>query len=148
MTSSESNRRLATKTPAAAFDHVLQREFGFAPRIAQAVLTTAQEMLVGETPRSHVQPGQVRLVVAGLQAPFGPPLAETDKVTVTVTVDAGAEDAAVKAALGAEGLRRARILRLTEEALAQDGVLTQEDLARVSGGTTGSSREAQKGGSG
>ncbi|MCR4406628.1 MAG: DUF1670 domain-containing protein [Anaerolineae bacterium] len=31
----------------------------------------------------------------------------------------------------AEGLRRGRILRLTEEALEQGGVLTQEDLARV-----------------
>ncbi len=88
-------------------------------------------MLVGEAPVNHVQPGQVRLVVAGLQAPFGPPLAETDRVTVTVTVNAGAEDAAVKAALGAEGLRRVRIMWLTEEALAQDSVMTQEDLARA-----------------
>ena len=131
MTRMESSARLGIKTPAAAFDHVLQQEFGFAPRIARAVLTTAQEMLIGETPRSHVQPGQIRLVVASLQAPFGPPLADTDMVTVTLTVDAGAEDQTLKAALGAEGLRRAQIMRLTEEALAQDGVLTQEDLARA-----------------
>jgi hypothetical protein len=131
MTNLDTQARLALKTPEAAFEHVLQQEFGFAPRIARALLHTAQEMLVGTTPAAGVQPGQIRQVVASLDAPFGPPLAETDKVTVTLTVDSGAEDAAVQAALGAEGVRRKRILRLTEEALAQHGVLTQEDLARA-----------------
>ncbi|HEY67390.1 MAG TPA: DUF1670 domain-containing protein, partial [Thermoflexia bacterium] len=42
------------------------------------------------------------------------------------TLDAGAEDAEVKARERGEGLRRGRILRLTEEALEQGGVLTQE----------------------
>lgn len=131
MSSLAAPARLALKTPEAAFIHVMQQEFGFAPRIAQALLNTAQEMLLGELPSTTLQPGQIRQVVAGLQAPFGPPLAETDTVAVTLTVDAGAEDAAVKAALGAAGLRSKRILRLTEEALAQDGVLTHEDLARA-----------------
>ena len=70
--------------------------------------------------------------MVSLKAPFGPPLTETDKVEVTLTVDAGAEDAKVKAQQGIEGLRQGQILRLTEEALEQGGVLTQEDLARVS----------------
>jgi Transcriptional regulators of sugar metabolism len=80
-----------------------------------------------------VRPGQVRLVVTSLKAPFGPPLADTDKVEVTLTVDAGAEDVEVKAQQGAGGLRRGQILRLTEEALEQGGVVTQEDLARALG---------------
>jgi len=80
-----------------------------------------------------VRPGQVRLVVANMKAPFGPPLSETDKVTVTLTVDQGAEDVAVKKQVGLAGQRRGRILRLTEEALEQGGVLTQEDLGRVLG---------------
>ena len=50
---------------------------------------------------------------------------------MTLTVDAGAEDVEIKERDGAEGLRQGRILRLTEEALEQGGVLTQEDLARV-----------------
>jgi predicted ArsR family transcriptional regulator len=52
---------------------------------------------------------------------------------VTLTVDAGAEDAEVRQRDGLAGLRRGRILRLTEEALAQGGVLSQEDLARALG---------------
>lgn len=125
--------RLALKTPEAAFLHVLQDEFNFSQRVSHELLSTAQEMLVGSTPASAVRPGQVRLVVASLKAPFGPPLAETDKAEVTLTVDAGADDVAVKAQTGLEGQRRGRILRLTAEALEQGGVLTQEDLARALG---------------
>jgi len=125
--------RLAVKTPEAAFLHVLETEFNFSSRVSRELLNTAQEMLVGGASAAAVRPGQVRLVVASLKAPFGPPLAETDKVEVTLRVDAGAEDAEVKGRDGLEGLRRGRILRLTEEALEQGGLLTQEDLARVLG---------------
>jgi hypothetical protein len=125
--------RLAIKTPEASFLHVLQSEFEFSPRLCREVLSAAQEMLVGSAPASTVRPGQVRLVVASLHAPFGPPLEETAKVEVTLTVDAGPEDVQVKAREGAARLREGRILRLTEEALGQGGVLTQEDLARALG---------------
>jgi hypothetical protein len=123
--------RLALKTPEAAFLHVMKEEFNFSPRVSRELLSTAQDMLVGGVPSAAVRPGQVRVVVASLKAPFGPPLTEMDQVEVTLTVDAGAEDMAVRAREGAEGLRQGRILRLTEEALEQGGVLTQEDLARV-----------------
>lgn len=133
MSTTSVQERLAIKTPEFAFLHVLQEEFHFSPRVSRELLSTAQEMLVGSTPTSVVRPGQVRLVVASLKAPFGPSLAETDKVEVTLTVDGGAEDAEAKRQEGAEGLRRGRILRLLAEALEQGGVLTQEDLARVLG---------------
>ena len=123
--------RLAVKMPEAAFLHVLRREFNFSPRVSRELLSTAKEMLVGGVPSSAVRPGQVRLVVTSLKAPFGPPLEETDKVEVTLTVNAGAEDAGVGGREKGEGLRQGRILRLTEEALEQGGILTQEDLARA-----------------
>jgi DNA-binding Lrp family transcriptional regulator len=125
--------RLATKTPEAAFLHVMQDEFNFSQRVSRELLSTAKEMLVGEIPSLVVRPGQVRLVVASMQAPFGPPLAETDKIEVTLTVDDGFGDAEVKRREKREGLRRGRILRLTDEALEQGGVLTQEDLSKVLG---------------
>lgn len=52
---------------------------------------------------------------------------------MTLTVDGGPEEAEVEVVEGREELRRGRILRLTEEALEQGGVLTQEDLARALG---------------
>lgn len=122
-------RRMALKTPEAAFVHVLEQEFHFAPRVAGEVLNAACEMLLGRA--EQLRPGQLRVVVARLDAPFGPPLAESAKVEVTLTVDAGPEDVAVLRAEGREGLRRGRILRLLGEAIEQGGILTQEDLARV-----------------
>lgn len=131
MSQATTQKRLATKTPEASFLNTLQQEFNFSLRVSRELLTTAQEMLLGNIQAAAVRPGQVRQVVASMKAPFGPPLAEVDKVEVTLTVDAGNEDAEVKAQTGSEGLRRAQILRLTEEALEQGGLLTQEDLARA-----------------
>jgi len=131
MSQASTQARLVTKTPEAAFLTVLEQEFNFSLRVSRELLTTAQEMLLGSAPAAAVRPGQVRQVVTSLKAPFGPPLVEADKVEFTLTVDAGAEDAEVKARTGAEGLRRGQILRLVEESLEQGGVLTQEDLARA-----------------
>jgi DNA-binding Lrp family transcriptional regulator len=133
MTQATAEERLVVKTPEAAFLQVLEREFHFAPRLARDVLNAAQEGLGGVA--AAIRPGQVRQVVASAKAPFGGSLAETAKVTVTLTVDAGIEDRAVKQREGSEGQRRGRILRLVEEALEQGGVLTQEDLARALGVT-------------
>jgi len=46
MTRMESSARLGIKTPAAAFDHVLQQEFGFGPPLAETDMVTVavQEM--------------------------------------------------------------------------------------------------------
>ena len=81
--------RLAVKTPEANFLHVLQNEFNFSQRVSRELLNAAQEMLIGGVPAQTVRPGQVRLMVASMHAPFGPPLAETDQVEITLTVDAG-----------------------------------------------------------
>jgi len=123
--------RLALKTPEARFLHVLESEFDLSYREAREVVSAARETLGLDRPTDQVQPGQVRLVVASEKAPFGPPLTETARVEVTLTVDAGADDAEVQAQQGREGLRRGRIVRMLDEALEQGGVLTEEDLARV-----------------
>lgn len=137
--------RLATKTPEASFLQVMREEFNFSPRVSQEVLSAAQEMLVGGASASAVRPGQVRLVVASLKGSFGPRLSETPKVEVTLTIDGGAEDAAVKVREGSEGERRGRILRVTEEALEQGGVLTQEDVGRALGVSPRTIRRAVRG---
>jgi len=89
MSGISAEERLALKTPEASFVHVLQSEFNLSPREAQEVVSTASEMLGLDRPSDQIRPGQVRLVVASLKAPFGPPLSETDRVEITLTVDAG-----------------------------------------------------------
>ena len=131
MSENTASDRLALKTPEASFLHVLEHEFNLSYRAARAVVSAARELLGLDQPTAQVRPGQVRLVVASLRAPIGPPLAETARVEVTLTVDAGAEDGAVLGRDGRTAVRGGRILRLAEEALEQDGVLTEEDLARA-----------------
>jgi ribonuclease BN (tRNA processing enzyme) len=82
-------------------------------------------------PSTGIQRGQMRVVVARLDAPFGVALADTDKIEVKLTVDAGTEDTEAKVQDGVTGLRRKRIVRLLTEAREQGGVLTQDELARV-----------------
>jgi biotin operon repressor len=123
--------RLALKTPEASFLHVLQNDFDLSYIEAREVVATARDLLGLDRPTEQARLGQVRLVVASAKAPFGPPLSETARVEVTLTVDAGQEDGEVLMGAGREALRQGRILRLLDEALDQGGVLTEEDLARV-----------------
>jgi len=122
--------RLAQKTPEASLFHILQSEFNFSLRESREVVNVAHEMLGLDQSNGQVRPGQVRMVVTSLAAPFGPPLSETERVEITLTVDAGAEDMEVQKREGRVGLRQGRILRLMSEAVEQGGVLTQEDLAK------------------
>jgi predicted transcriptional regulator len=131
MSSNSAEGRMALKTPEASLLHILESEFDLSYREAREVVSTAREVLGLDRPTDQVRPGQVRRVVVSLKAPFGPPLSETERVEVTLTVDAGAEDAEVRAKQGREALRQGRILRLAGEVLEQGGVLTEEDLASV-----------------
>ena len=133
MSEATTQTRLAAKTPEANFLHILETEFHIPPRTGRMLLETAKEVLIGEGAADVLRPGQTLAVVTALKMPFGPSLADSKKVTVKLTVDNGAEDDQVRGQEGAEALRQGRILRVTEEALEQGGVLTQEDLARVFG---------------
>lgn len=121
--------RQASKTVEQQFVRTLIDEFAFAPRLAQAVLSEAQVSLLGEG--RPVGEGQIRLVLSQRRAGGGKALRETARVTVHWTIDAGAEDQAVLAVHGRVALRRVRIQRLLDEALAQGAAATQEDLARA-----------------
>ena len=60
--------RLQAKTPQQRFIRVLEHEFHFAPKIAQAVLEEAHASLLGNP--EQIQPGQVRAVFANLTFPY------------------------------------------------------------------------------
>jgi hypothetical protein len=56
---------------------------------------------------------------------------DQDKVSVELTLDGGIEDLEIARDQGLRALRQYRILRLTEDAYDQGGLLTQEDLSRL-----------------
>lgn len=121
------SERLHAKTPQQQFLNVLQHEFHFAPKVAQALLEEAETCLRGSP--DHLQPGQMRLVLTQRLAKPGQALHDTPLRSVIWTLDAGAEDRQVLQQHGPVALRQIRIQRLLAEALEQAAVATQEDLA-------------------
>jgi DNA-binding Lrp family transcriptional regulator len=122
-------KRQQAKTPEQRFLQVLEADYGQPPRVSEAILEEAQACLFGQG--SALRPGQVRVLLTAMEAGHGRSLRETKLKEVVWTVDAGQEDLQVQQEHGLTGLRRVRIQRLADEAVAQGGVATQEDLARV-----------------
>lgn len=108
----------------------LENGFELSPRESQGVLD-AVKLLYRERPAEKT--GRVSLWVLQREASVGKPLSELEKVEVWVTLHAGQEDLETYAQYGHAGLRRQKILRITEEIVEQNGVATQEDLARLLG---------------
>ena len=121
--------RLQAKTPEQRYLNVLEQDFNQPPRVAQALLEEAQMCLLG--PGSALRPGQTRVILADLNAGHGQPLGQTATTEVTWTTDAGQGDRQVLQQYGPVELRRTRIQRLLDEALAQGAAATQEDLAQA-----------------
>jgi hypothetical protein len=127
MKNSDEIARKRAKTFEQHFLRVLQQEFDFAPRIAQAILDEAESCLVA--PAAHLKAGQRMVLLAERKAGHGQAMSQTPTKRVRWTVDAGAEDQTVQSEAGSVALRRVRIQRLLSEALEQGAVATQEDIA-------------------
>jgi hypothetical protein len=125
----QANERLKAKTPERRFLRVLEQEFHYAPKVAQAILEEAQASLLGSS--ELLRPGQVRVILTRYHAGHGRALHDTETTEVTWTVDDGLEDRQVLAQHGQVALRRVRIQRLLDEALAQGAAACQEDLAQA-----------------
>jgi hypothetical protein len=119
--------RLQTKTPECHFMRVLQQEFHFAPKIAEAILAEAQSCLFSPGP---LRPGQVRVILTRSEAGHGRPLRDSPTIEVVWTIDAGGEDRQVLQQHGRRALRQVRLQRLLDEAVEQGALAAQEDVAR------------------
>ena len=122
-------RRQQAKTREHHFLNLMMQEFNYPPRIAQAILTEAQYCLLGKA--GHPKPGQVRVVLLSRNAPHGQALKQTSSHEITWTVNAGGEDQEVAVQHGRVALRQVRIQRLLGEAIEQEAVASQEDLAHA-----------------
>ncbi len=121
--------RQQAKTREQRFLNMMQQEFNYPPKIAQALLAEAQDCLLGQP--ISLKPGQMRVMLLPHQAPHGRPLHQATMIEVTWTVNADKEDQDVEAQHGTAVLRQTRIQRLLGEAVEQGAVATQEDLAQA-----------------
>lgn len=124
--SSEVLGRCLSKTPEGVFAGRLRREFELSPALSEAIVELATECLREEIPRA---PGRLVFYCASRKACHGVPLTDQMKVRVQLTYAGGHDDVALLHEQGPTKLRQLRVLRLTEEAYGQGGLLTQEDLS-------------------
>jgi hypothetical protein len=120
--------RCLEKTPEQIFVNSLRKEYELSPAASGSILELAKRCLYGDVPTVV---GRQRFICASMKACHGRPLHEQEKLTVELTLDQGVEDLEVLRTQGPKAMRQLKILRLTEEAYDQGGVLTQEDLGRL-----------------
>lgn len=126
----EELRRLEEKSVDGQLLWELENGFELSPRESQEILETVRLHYAQQFPG---RAGQICVWVVRRDASVGKPLSEVPKVRVWVTLDGGQEDLEAYEIYGQAGLRRQRLLRITEEVLDQGGVATQEDLVRLLG---------------
>jgi DNA-binding Lrp family transcriptional regulator len=78
---------------------------------------------------SGMKPGQVLFEVVSIDNSARCTLRDCQMKTVTLTLDAGAQDLQIRQEHGVTSLRRHRLERICTEAFQQDGLLTVEDIA-------------------
>jgi len=120
--------RSLEKTPEQVFINSLRKEYELSPAESAGILELAKVCLFGKLPHTL---GRLKFLCASRKAKHGKPLSEQEMVRVTLTVDDGIEDLEVLKLQGFKALRQKKVLRLTDEAYEQGGLLTQEDLARL-----------------
>ncbi|MAT96140.1 MAG: hypothetical protein CL608_03270 [Anaerolineaceae bacterium] len=121
--------RQQAKTREQRFLNLMEQEFNYPPKIAKAILTEAQDCLLGHS--TTLKPGQMRVILLSRNAQHGRCLTQTVTQEVTWTVNAGKEDQEIEKQHGLAALRQTRIQRLLNEAVEQGAVATQEDLAHT-----------------
>lgn len=122
-------QRLAEKTRQRQFIEALEREFELSPRESKGIYEVVEEMFLEDEP---LRDGQVRYVGVGAEEISGPAMNGLGKKTVVLTRDAQS-DLEVERDQGRGGVRKVKLLRMTEEAYDQGALLTQEDVGRIMG---------------
>jgi hypothetical protein len=126
----EQARRLRIKTQEQRLATLAVEGAGLSPWEADELVEVVKEVFFAEPQDHPLRSGQMFYECAEASEGAGKPLRECRLARVALTVH-DPEDIDVANKSGADGLRRHCILRLTEEAREQDGLLTQEDLARL-----------------
>jgi len=122
----EKSRR-QIKSSEGEFIWELKNSYELSPKLSEQILITAKESLIREY---HLKEGQIEVTVIGIAERSGKLIEKMQKKKVRLTVDNGLEDIETKKEYGRIGLREIKIQRLTEEAIEQGGILSQEDISK------------------
>lgn len=119
--------RLQQKTSEGEFLYELENSYELCPKMRESILETAKRCLVRE---NVLKEGEIEVSVIGIEEKSGKMIEKMEKVRVCLTTDNGKEDAEILREYGRAEMRSIQIQRITQEAIEQNGVLSQEDLSK------------------
>jgi DNA-binding Lrp family transcriptional regulator len=120
-------RRREIKSSEGEFIWELKNSYELSPKLSEQILITAKESLLREY---HLKEGQIEVTVIAIEERSGKLIEKMQKKKVRLTIDNGTEDIEGLKEYGRIGLREIKIQRITEEAIEQGGVLSQEDISK------------------
>ena len=120
--------RLESKNARAAIIQKISADFNLTPIIAEAYYKQISDYFAQHAD-VKLTSGQICYEAIAVEEPAGKHIALAKKVSCRLTLNDTQVDLEVLANYGLAGLRRHRILRLTQEAYDQDALLSYEDLA-------------------
>lgn len=119
--------RSQIKSSEGEFIYEMENSYELSPKLSQQILLTAKECLLKEY---NLREGQIEITVVSIEERAGKIIEKLEKKKVRLTIDNGIEDLEVKKGYGRIGLRRIKIQRISDEAIEQEGVLSQEDISK------------------
>jgi hypothetical protein len=125
------NRR-QIKSSEGEFIWELENSYELSPKLSSLILMTAKECLLRD---NILKEGQIEVTAIEIEERAGKIIEKMEKKKVRLTIDNGIEDEELLKEYGRINLRQIKIERITEEAIEQGGVLSQEDLAQYLGCT-------------
>lgn len=118
--------RIELKSFEGEFLYELMNSYELSPKLSEQILLSAKSSLLRS---NKLLEGQIVAVVVGIDEKSGKPVEKMKKQKVVLTLNNGLNDLTCLQQFGRAGLRQIQIQRLTEEAVEQGGVLSQEDLS-------------------
>jgi hypothetical protein len=120
--------RLQSKSVKQSIVSSIARDFNLTPILAEAYFNQISDYFLHHA-EVNLNAGQMHYLAVDENEPAGKPLALCKKVSVKLTLHKPEEDLAVYKKSGLRGLRHHKIIRITNEAMDQGGVLSYEDIA-------------------
>lgn len=122
--------RLKSKSIKQSIVSSIARDFNLTPILAEAYFNQISDYFLRHA-EVNLSSGQMHYLAVEENEPAGKPIALCKKVSVRVTLHKPEEDLSTYKKAGLRGLRHHKIIRITNEAINQGGVLSYEDIAFI-----------------
>ena len=123
-------KRLASKSVRQSIITRLGQDFNLTPILAEAYFNQVQQYFLAHG-QIDLATGQMHYLAIDENEPAGKPIALCKKISVKLSLHQPEEDLAVYRKSGLRALRQHKIIRMTNQAIEQGGVLSYEDLAFI-----------------